>query len=59
MSAESKQTPNGMTVADAIKYLSALTDKSIVLMVDCPYCGKGCQLEKIYEAVILESRSGE
>lgn len=45
-----------MTVKEAIKFLTKLPDKEICLMVDCPYCGKGSQLAKIYEAVILESK---
>jgi hypothetical protein len=42
-----------MTVKQAIKFLESLSDKSIELMVDCPYCGRGNQLAKIEEAVIL------
>lgn len=44
-----------MTVKQAIAFLSKLPDKSIELMIDCPYCGKGNQLAKIEEAVILKS----
>ncbi len=45
-----------MTVREAIKYLNALPDKELMLMVDCPYCGRGAQLAKIFEAVILQSK---
>jgi hypothetical protein len=44
-----------MTVREAIEYLKSLPDKDIMLMVDCPHCGRGAQLEKIFEAVILRS----
>lgn len=45
----------GMTVKQAIEFLSNLPDKSIMLMIDCPHCGRGNQLAKISEAVILSS----
>jgi len=48
-----------MTVKQAIKFLSKLPDKDMVLMVDCPHCGHGCQLAKIYEAVVLQSEEPE
>jgi hypothetical protein len=44
-----------VTVKQAIEYLNSLPDKEIMLMVDCPHCGKGAQLAKIFEAVILQS----
>jgi hypothetical protein len=45
-----------MTVQDAIKLLSAMPDKTIAVLIDCPYCGRGCQLEKIDQCVLLESK---
>ena len=42
-----------MTVREAILFLSQLPDKEISMMIDCPYCGKGNQLAKMGEAVIL------
>jgi hypothetical protein len=42
-------------VKEAIKFLQSLPDKEMLLMVDCPYCGRGAQLEKIFEAVVLQS----
>ena len=44
-----------MTVREAIDFLNSLPDKEMMLMVDCPHCGRGAQLEKIFEAVILQS----
>jgi hypothetical protein len=48
-----------MTVREAIEYLNTLPDKEIMLMVDCPHCGRGAQLAKIFEAVILQSEQSE
>ena len=48
-----------MTIREAIEYLKKLPDKDIMLMVDCPHCGKGAQLDKIFEAVILQSKQTE
>ena len=45
----------GMTVKDAIKFLSKLPDKEIALMIDCPNCGRGNQLASIVECVVLRS----
>lgn len=50
-----KQGAKGMTVQQAIDFLSKIDDKSIAMMIDCPYCGKGNQLDFIDEAVILGS----
>lgn len=47
----------GMTVKQAIEWLSKLADKEMMLMVDCPHCGRGAQLERIAEAVILHSKA--
>ena len=43
----------GMTVKQGIKLLEAMPDKEMELMIDCPYCGKGNQLEAIFECVVL------
>jgi hypothetical protein len=48
-----------MTVKQAIRFLESLPDKETMLMVDCPHCGRGAQLEKIFEAVILQSKVEE
>lgn len=48
-----------MTVKQAIKLLSAMPDKNLMLMVDCPYCGRGHQLAKIEECVVLKSVVGK
>jgi hypothetical protein len=44
-----------LTVSQAIEWLQKLPDKTIMLMVDCPHCGRGAQLETIVEAVVLKS----
>lgn len=44
-----------MTVKQAIEILSKMPDQQLVLMVDCPHCGRGHQLAKIAECVLLES----
>ena len=44
-----------MTVQEAIDILQKFPDKEIVMMVDCPYCGKGNQLAAIDECVLLKS----
>ena len=44
-----------MTVKEAIEWLSKLQDKEMEMMIDCPHCGRGNQLAKIDEAVILRS----
>lgn len=48
-----------MTVKEAIKWLEKLPDKELELLIDCPFCGKGCQLAKMSEAVILRSEETE
>lgn len=48
-----------MTVHEAIEWLQKLPDKDIMLMVDCPHCGRGAQLDRIAEAVILHSKEVE
>lgn len=49
------KTKPGMTVKQAIEWLSKLPDHSIEMMIDCPHCGRGNQLARIEEAVILRS----
>jgi len=44
-----------MKVSDAIAILQALPDKEMELLVDCPHCGRGAQLAKIEECVVLRS----
>ena len=44
-----------MTVKEAIEVLSKLPDKEMILMVDCPHCGRGSQLANIEECVVLKS----
>jgi hypothetical protein len=46
-----------MTVQEAIEWLQKLPDKQIVMLVDCPYCGRGNQLSRIDEAVVLHSET--
>ncbi len=48
-----------MTVQQAIEWLQKLPDKQIEMMVDCPHCGRGNQLAKIEEAVILRGEQGD
>jgi len=48
-----------VTVQEAIEALQKMPNKEIAMLVDCPYCGRGHQLEMIKEAVILQSRPGE
>jgi hypothetical protein len=43
-----------MTVQEAIDILTAMPDKAIALMIDCPYCGRGNQLAEISEYVVLK-----
>jgi hypothetical protein len=45
-----------MTVKEAIKLLSLMPDKDLVILIDCPYCGQGNQLEKIDQCVLLEGK---
>jgi hypothetical protein len=45
-----------MTVKQAIELLSKMPDKDVAVLVDCPYCGRGSQLEKIDQCVLLESK---
>ena len=46
-----------MTVKEAISFLNELPDKDIEMLIDCPYCGRGNQLARVEEAVILRSNS--
>jgi hypothetical protein len=48
-----------VTVKEAIKLLERMPDKEVAVLVDCPYCGKGSQLEKIDQCVLLESKREE
>jgi hypothetical protein len=43
-----------MTVRRAIELLEAMPDKGLMLMIDCPYCGRGNQLAEIAECVVLK-----
>jgi hypothetical protein len=45
-----------MTVKEAIELLSKMPDKTLKLMIDCPYCGKGNQVATISECVVLASK---
>jgi hypothetical protein len=45
-----------MTVQEAIQLLSKMPDKDVAVLIDCPHCGRGCQLEKIDQCVLLESK---
>jgi hypothetical protein len=45
-----------MTVKQAIKLLSKMPDKTIEILIDCPHCGRGCQLAKVGEYVVMESK---
>ena len=42
-----------MTVQQAIKWLQELPDKQLEILIHCPYCGRGNQLAKMEEVVIL------
>ena len=48
-----------MTVKQAIEFLSSIPDKEVVIMLDCPHCGRGAQLASMVEAVILKSEELE
>lgn len=48
-----------MTVKEAIELLSKMPDKEVAVLIDCPFCGKGSQLEKIDQCVLLESKKDE
>lgn len=47
-----------MTVKEAIELLKKMPNKEIAVLVDCPHCGRGAQLEKIDQCVLLESKKG-
>lgn len=49
----------GMTVKQAIEILQKISDKELKLMLDCPYCGKGNQLESIAECVVLAGKDSK
>jgi hypothetical protein len=44
-----------MTVKETIALLQKMPDHSLMMMIDCPYCGKGNQLDSIDECVVLGS----
>ena len=44
-----------MTVKEAIEILSKIPDKTILLMIDCPNCGKANELGTVKECVVLGS----
>lgn len=44
-----------MTVREAIELLSKMPDKEVAVFIDCPHCGRGNQLAKIDQCVLLES----
>lgn len=48
-----------MTVKEAIEFLSKLPDKELAIMVDCPHCGRGNQLAKIDEVVLLQGKKSD
>ena len=45
-----------MTVKEAIELLKKMPDKEVVILIDCPYCGRGSQLGKVDQCVLLESK---
>lgn len=45
-----------MKVLEAIELLSKMPDKDVAVLIDCPHCGRGAQLEKIDQCVLLESK---
>lgn len=45
-----------MTVREAIEMLSNIDNKEMAMMIDCPYCGRGNQVEFIAECVILGNK---
>ena len=46
-----------MTVNEMIEILLKLPDKQMLLMVDCPHCGRGSQLAAVEECVVLKSKA--
>lgn len=42
-----------MTVEQAIEALQKVPDKQVMIMVDCPHCGRGSQLAEAFEAVAI------
>jgi len=48
-----------MTVKQAIEWLSKLPDKDMFILIGCPHCGRGHQLGRIAEAVVLEGKAEE
>lgn len=44
-----------MTVKEAILLLQKMPDDSVKLLIDCPFCGRGNQLESIDKCVVLGS----
>ena len=45
--------PKWITVEQAIKLLQAMPDKTLKVLIDCPYCGKGSQISSVTECVVL------
>ena len=43
----------GMTVKEAINILSKMPDKTLKIVLDCPYCGKANELTTVDECVTL------
>jgi predicted nucleic acid-binding protein len=44
-----------MNVKEAIELLSKMPDKELVIMLDCPYCGKANELITVDEVAVLRS----
>jgi hypothetical protein len=55
--ADEMATKKHMTVQQAIDFLSKIEDKSMAMMIDCPYCGN--QLDMLDEVVLLRSAGTE
>jgi hypothetical protein len=48
-----------LTVREVIEILSKIEDKEVVMMVDCPHCGRGNQLAGVAECVLLRGEESE
>ena len=51
-----KPGTRGMTVAQLIERLKRMPDKDMMILLDCPHCGKSAQLWRLSEVVVAEGR---
>ena len=54
--AETGRGARGMTVAALLKVLEKMPDKDMMILLDCPHCGKSAQLWRLSEVVVAEGK---